>query len=84
MSECEHYEFEAQVNVNRIEDKKAFMADVHITCVMCGRPFKFLALPAGVSLERATVSIDQTEARLPIAPLDDIEVQMFRQQVEAK
>lgn len=65
---CEHKDFEAKVTVNRIEDKGQFAADVLITCLACKKPFRFLGLPGGVSLERPTVSIDATEARLPIAP----------------
>ena len=68
MSECEHENFEAHVTVNRLEDVKRFAADVCIICRDCGKPFRFLGLPGGVSLERPTISIDGTEARLPIAP----------------
>jgi hypothetical protein len=68
MSECEHKEFEASVTVNRIEDVKVFAAVVNIQCRDCGMPFRFLGLPGGVSITRPTVSIDMTEARLPIAP----------------
>ncbi len=68
MSECEHKEFEANVEVNRIEDVQKFAADVHIVCRDCKTPFRFLGLPGGVSLSHPTVSIDAIEARLPIAP----------------
>ncbi len=71
MSECEHKEFEARVEVNRLEDVKQFAADVHIQCRDCGMPFRFLGLPAGLRPERPAVSVDGTEARLPIAPLDE-------------
>ena len=68
MSECEHKEFEAEVTVNRIEDTGQFAADVHIKCIKCKKPFRFLGLPGGVSMSYPTISIDATEARLPIAP----------------
>ena len=68
MSECEHIDFMASVTVNRLEDVVRFVADVTIQCAECGKPFRFLGLPGGVSLDRPTVSIDRTEARLPIAP----------------
>ncbi len=45
-----------------------FAADVTITCLECKKPFRFLGLPGGVSLSHPTISIDATEARLPIAP----------------
>ncbi len=71
MSECEHKEFEASVTVNRLEDVKRFAADVHIVCRECKRPFRFLGLPGGLHPVYPTVSVDQTEARMPIAPLED-------------
>ncbi len=70
MSECEHKEFEARVEVTRLEDVKRFAADVHIQCRECKRPFRFLGLPGGLHPEYPTVSVDATEARLPIAPGD--------------
>ena len=72
MSECEHTEFDASVVVNRFEDSKGFMADICITCHECKQPFRFLGLPAGVNLHGATVSVDATEARLAIVPLEDV------------
>ncbi len=65
---CEHKDFAARVEVNRLEDKNMFAADVTITCLECKKPFRFLGLPGGVSLSHPTISIDATEARLPIAP----------------
>jgi len=62
--------FVASVVVNRLEDVKKFAADVHIQCADCGKPFQFLGLPGGLHLDLPTVSVDATEARLPIAPLD--------------
>lgn len=68
MSECEHKEFEARVEVNRLEDVKRFVADVSIICRDCRTPFRFVGLPVGISIGGASVSIDATEARLTIAP----------------
>jgi len=68
MSDCEHTDFIASVTVNRLEDVKCFAADVHIQCSACGTPFRFLGLPGGLHPEYPTISVDGTEARLPIAP----------------
>ncbi len=70
MSECEHKEFEARVEVNRLEDVKLFAADIHIQCSECGMQFRFLGLPGGLHPAHPTVSVDGTEARLPIVPFD--------------
>ncbi len=68
MSECEHKEFEASVTVNRLEDISGFAADITIVCHECKIPFRFLGLPGGLHPDHPTVSVDGTEARLPIAP----------------
>ena len=68
---CEHKDFDAYVAVNRIEDIGKFAADVTITCRECRRPFVFLGLPGGVRIGSPTVSLDGTEARLAIAPMED-------------
>ena len=71
MSACTHEEFNAEVEVNRLEDIGAFAADVRIRCRQCQRPFQFLGLPGGLAPDQPTVSVDGTEARLPIAPLTE-------------
>jgi hypothetical protein len=48
------------------------MADVRIQCLGCGAYFKFLGLPCGVDLKGARVSINGDEARLAIAPPDEV------------
>ena len=73
MSECEHKEFTASVTVNRLEDIRPnsvmlFAADVRIICNECKRPFRFLGLSGGLHPDYPTVSVDATEARLPIVP----------------
>ncbi len=77
MSECEHKDFEASVTVSRLEDIGGFAADVYIVCRDCGMPFRFLGLPGGLHPDHPTVSVDGTEARLPIAPQDQ-EVKLWR------
>ena len=73
MSECEHKDFIASVAVNRLEDTPGgaitgFAADVHVQCADCNKPFRFLGMPGGLYFEHPAVSVDGTEARLPIAP----------------
>lgn len=65
---CPHMNFRATVNVNRIEDKGAFAADVRIVCHECGLPFQFLGLEPGLDMQGARVSMDGLEARLAICP----------------
>ncbi len=65
---CDHPEFQASVNVNRIVDAGAFSADVRITCKTCGTEFEFGGMQRGHSPSAPMVSFDGTEARLPIAP----------------
>lgn len=72
---CQHENFEAEVDVHRLEPtaatgatKMRFMADVRVQCAQCKRRFQFVGLPAGADLGGATVSIDALEARLAICP----------------
>jgi hypothetical protein len=65
---CDHQSFAAYVGVNRLEDKREFVADVRIRCQDCDLPFRFLGTPPGVSLRRPTVSVDGLELRVPIEP----------------
>ena len=70
---CLHREFVAQVDVTRLSDPSMpldFHADVRINCKECGCKMKFLGLPAGFHIKGATVSMDGTEARLAIAPVE--------------
>jgi hypothetical protein len=57
---------------NRLKNKEGevdrFEADVRITCIQCGVPFRFIGLPAGLDLNGAATNPDATEARLAIAP----------------
>ena len=72
MRKCEHQNFEADVQVNRIEDIGRFSADVRVKCMDCGVPFRFIGLPSGVDVNSPTVSIDATEGRFPIAPKGEV------------
>lgn len=73
MSDCEHDNFVAGVEVYRLSELEAgpvtrYMAEVRIRCRVCGAQFQFVGLPKGVSFEYPLVSGDGTELRAPIAP----------------
>lgn len=65
---CKHMNFEASVEVARIEDKGRFMAEVRIKCTDCGTPMQFMGLKPGFDLNGATVSLDGLEANIGIHP----------------
>lgn len=65
---CPHLNFEAEVDVARLEDSGRFSADVRIKCADCGHPMRFLGLPMGLDLNGAAVSANGQEARLAIYP----------------
>jgi hypothetical protein len=66
---CEHPDFEAEVDVNRLADVGAFAADVRICCVACREPFVFIgSLETGLSSREPRVNVDGTELRIPIQP----------------
>lgn len=60
---CEHENFAATVDVNRIIDKHAFIADIRIKCADCGEPFTFPNLPVEVR-----TSWNEQELRVPLKP----------------
>lgn len=65
---CEHLDFRAGVDVQRITDSAVWYADVRVTCAECGQRMEFLGFPLGLSPSEPMVSIDRTEARLPFRP----------------
>lgn len=75
MASCAHEDFRAEVDVHRMEDTGAFMADVRIRCAQCDLPFRFVGLRAGVDFERPMVSIDETELHAPIEPENEKRLQ---------
>ena len=68
MESCKHMNFEASVNVARIENNGRFMAEIHIRCKDCGTPFQFMGLKPGFDFNGATVSLDGLEANIGIHP----------------
>lgn len=71
-SRCKHEAFDGKVSINRIEDIKGFMADITIQCAQCKIPFRFRGMKQGLSYDEPMMSIDGTEARLPIGPANQI------------
>lgn len=71
VEECKHEEFNAHVEVHRLESSGRFMADVRIECLQCKQPMRFLGLPIGSLIGGAACSPDGTEARLAIHPVNE-------------
>ena len=72
---CEHKDFKAQVDVNRItisegesECPYRFMAHIRIECAECGVSFSFIGLPGGLRFAEPRVGPFGLEARMPIEP----------------
>lgn len=64
---CEHKNFTANVDVNRLIDSGAFIADIRIKCADCGEPFTF-PLPVGLSCSEVRTSWNEQELRVPLKP----------------
>lgn len=67
-ADCQHEEFGALVSVGRMLDTGKFIAEITIRCVVCGEPFRFLGVPAGLGWTHPRISIDGLELRAPIEP----------------
>lgn len=65
---CQHKNFYANCDVNRIIDTGKFSVDIKIHCEDCGLPFSFMGLPCGLDCDGAAVSPDGTEGRFAIRP----------------
>lgn len=67
---CEHMNFHATVEVNRVQHPEAmsFLADIRIRCADCEHPFAFVGLPCGMNYTEPMVSPDHLELRAPVTP----------------
>lgn len=74
MSDCNHVDFEVDVDVNRFLDTGRYQADIRVRCAHCQEPFRFLGTPAGISFARPMVSVTGTELRCPIEPEGETEL----------
>jgi hypothetical protein len=70
MTECQHEQFRAEVDVNRLIDSGAFICDIRVQCAQCGMKFQFPDPPFGLSSHEVRVSMDGTELRVPCKPSD--------------
>lgn len=56
------------VDINYIQDKEAYMADIKIFCAECGMPFEFVGVEAGMLFTKPMASADAQTLRAPIKP----------------
>lgn len=69
---CEHKEFEAECDVNRLTEKEGgkvsgYVADIRIRCAECGARMQFVGVAQGLSYQRPMASADGLELRAPLA-----------------
>ena len=75
MSDCPHENFDAFVDVARIEESEGgpiggFMAEIKVWCHDCGEQFAFHGdLPIGSLPCQPCLSSDRTELRAPLRPV---------------
>lgn len=62
------YEVFANVAVGRILDVGEFVAEIKVNCVGCGVAMRFKGVPAGMSYDRPTCTIDGVELLAPCEP----------------
>lgn len=70
---CEHPDFSVLAEVHRLTAHDdgpvvGYSANLHIQCIACGEPFRWIGAPAGLMPNRPCVSPDETELRAPIRP----------------
>lgn len=71
---CPHEDFAASVDVNRrtaSDDDPTvigYSADIAVSCVRCGEPFRWTGLQAGLSSGRPMCNVDETVMSAPLRP----------------
>ena len=67
---CEHKDFVAVVVVHRLEDQKAFFAEIKIQCSHCDLPFEFIGVDEGQSGEGPMCALNShfQELIVPVRP----------------
>lgn len=73
MSGCEHENFTANVDVNRLSQVpgapvSGYSADITVRCSDCEEPFEWIGAPVGLSPRAPAVSVDGRELRAPMRP----------------
>lgn len=70
---CEHSKFNAEVKTVRLTDDDGkitgYTTDITISCAECFKPFRWVGVPMGYSVNQPMVSIDGLELRAPIEPV---------------
>lgn len=71
---CEHLNFAAEVNVNRLTDEQgnitSYLCEIHTQCADCGMPFRFVCPDVGVLADKPATSPDGQELRVYVEPSD--------------
>lgn len=70
--DCKHDLLRVESEIVKIKDNKRFMAEIRIRCDSCKAQFSFIGLPFGLNYNGAAVDSDGTEARLAIAPREEV------------
>lgn len=71
MMDCEHLEFEAHVDINRITDDADkhvlyLSVELNIKCKECHKAMLFNGMPMGLSPYHPATDVDGVTARLPM------------------
>ena len=69
---CEHPGFRARVETHRLTDDagrvRNYVAEITISCDVCGEPFHFIGPGTGYSFRQPTIDVPGTTLHAPIAP----------------
>ena len=73
MTDCQHEDFKCVAGIFRLSESDGgvvtgYSAEIKITCVECGLPFRFIGLAAGNHYAEPRVSVDGLELYAPIEP----------------
>lgn len=79
---CRHEAFATTAKITRVTDHdggevKNFALELTVQCDQCGIPFVFKGLQAGMAFSSPRVSALGEEARLPIEPMGEEDLDIF-------
>jgi len=67
-ADCTHPEHSVFCGMAAMLDSGKWMAEIEIRCARCGEAFRFVGLPAGLSFEQPSTSIDGLQLLAPVEP----------------
>ena len=86
---CQHETFNTTAKITRLADRDdgpvtGFLLELTVTCAQCSKPFTFRGMRQGLLSHEPTSSTLKERARIPIEPMDEETLGVYRRLYEDK